>query len=230
MARLPRLTLGGLPHHVIHRGHNRQPVFLDAQDRQFYLDQLYVACRSHKVALHAYVLMDNHVHLLLTPPDAAALPSAMQMLGRAYARYFNNRHARSGTLWEGRYRSTVIQAEKFLLACMVYIDLNPVRAGATERPGDYAWSSHGHYSGLRVDGAIASPALYWALGNTPFAREAAYREMVDRGLDQSTRQALTDSALRGWALGDAEFVANTQSQTARRIVKGRPGRPSGRSI
>ena len=226
MARLARLTVAGLPHHVIHRGHNLQPVFLDAQDRQFFLEALAQACLSNKVALHAFVLMENHVHLLVTPATATGLPGAMQALGRAYARYFNNRHGRRGTLWEGRYRSTVLQAETFLLPCMAYIDGNPVRAGLVERPGEFPWSSHAHYIGLRNDPAIVPPPLYWALGNTPFAREAAYRTLVDSGVTAELQAKFTDSALRGWALGDDNFVAKTQRQTQRRIVKGRPGRPS----
>jgi putative transposase len=226
MARLARLTVAGLPHHVIHRGHNFQPVFLDAQDRQVFLDALWQACALHKVALHAFVLMDNHVHLLMTPSTLAGVPAVMQALGRVYARNFNNRHGRMGTLWEGRYRCTVLQAELYLLACMVCMDLNPVRSGLVERPADFPWSSHAHYIGLRTDTMITPPALYWGLGNTPFAREAAYKALVDVGIPGELQAILTDSALRGWALGDAAFVANTQKQTPRRIVKGLPGRPS----
>jgi putative transposase len=225
MARLARLTVAGLPHHVIHRGHNLQPVFLDTQDRQFFLDALTEACTQHKVALHAFVLLDNHVHLLMTPPTVASLPTTMQALGRSYARHFNQRHGRVGTLWEGRYRSTVLQAEKYLLDCMVFMDLNPMRGGLAERPGEYPWSSHGHYIGLRSDAMITPPDLYWALGNTPFAREVAYKGLVERGVTTELQKALTDSALRGWALGDDEFVAKTQKQTQRRVAKGRPGRP-----
>ena len=224
MARLARLTVAGLPHHVIHRGHNLQPVFLDAQDRQFFLNVLAQACTQHQVALHAFVLMDNHVHLLMTPPTTTALPATMQSVGRAYARYFNNRHGRKGTLWEGRYRSTVIQSH-YLLPCLVYIDLNPVRAGLVAQSGEYPWSSHAHYMGLRSDPMVTVPGAYWELGNTPFAREMAYKALVETGITRSLQDALTASALRGWALGDEVFVAKTQKQTLRRLVKGRPGRP-----
>ena len=131
-----------------------------------------------------------------------------------------------GTLWEGRYRCTVLQAELYLLACMVYMDLNPVRSGSVAHPAEFPWSSHAHYIGLRSDAMITPPALYWALGNTPFAREAAYKALTDSGISAELKAMLTDSALRGWALGDAAFVAKTQKQTPRRIVKARPGRPS----
>ena len=149
----------------------------------------------------------------------------MQAAGRRHVQYFNRRHARTGTLWEGRYRSTVLQPERYLLACMVYLDLNPVRAGLVQQPADYAWSSHAHWLGLRNDRWLTPHALYWALGNTPFAREAAYAALVQAGLGASVQTALTDSALSGWALGDTEFLAGLQQQTLRRVTRGMPGRP-----
>ncbi len=225
MARLPRLTVPGLPHHVIWRGNNRQTVFVDHQDRQFFLDQLAQWAGTQAVLIHAYVLMDNHVHLLVTPKTADALPKFMQSVGRSYVRYFNRRHGRSGTLWEGRYRSTVIQAERHLLACMAYMDLNPVRAGLVHAPDQYAWSSHAHFIGSRIDKFITPHPLVWALGNTPFAREAAYREWVAAGVSSLEQEALTQSALTGWVLGDAGFMAQLAEQTSRRLTKKQPGRP-----
>lgn len=139
MARLPRLTLPGYPHHVIQRGNNRQPIFVDRQDRETLLGLLAEQARRHGVAVHAYVLMDNHFHLLATPPSADALPQMMQAVGRSYVRQFNNRHGRSGTLWEGRYRGTVLQPS-WLLPTMVFMDDSPVRAGLVQRPADWPWS------------------------------------------------------------------------------------------
>jgi len=224
MARLPRLTLPGQPHHVIQRGNNRQPVFVDRQDREMLLALLGEHAARLQVALHAYVLMDNHFHLLATPATETGMPQWMQSVGRRYVRYFNDRHGRSGTLWEGRYRSTLIQTDRYFLACMAYIDLNPVRAGWVADARDYAWSSYGHYAGLRTDPLITPHPLYWSLGNTPFAREAAYAELVRAGVSQSDTQLLTESALRGWAAGDAGFVELLQTSTDRRVVKKRPGR------
>jgi putative transposase len=228
MARLPRLSVPGYPHHVIQRGNNRQPIFLDPADRQQMLDLLETQARQFDVALHAYVLMDNHVHLLLTPQTAEGLPRMMQAVGRRYVRYFNDRHGRSGTLWEGRYKSTLIEAEPYLLACMSYIDLNPVRAGLAAQARDYAWSSHGHYAGLRSDRLISPHPLYWQLGNTPFAREAAYADLVQEGLSASRQQALTDAVLKGWALGGPGFIAELQKKTERRLSKSKAGRPASR--
>ncbi len=227
MARLARLTLPGLPHHVIQRGNNRQPIFIDDADRHMMLDLWRDNAARFGVALHAYVLMDNHFHLLATPQTSDGIPLMMQAIGRRYVRYFNDRHQRSGTLWEGRYRSTVIQTDRYLLACMVYIDLNPVRAGMVEQAQDYPWSSHQHYVGTRQDKLITPHPLAWALGNTPFAREAGYAELVHAGLSADQQGALTTSTLNGWALGDGEFLTELQKNTTRRVVKGQVGRPMG---
>lgn len=226
MARLPRLTLPGHLHHVIQRGNNRQPIFSDREDYEAMLALFADHAQRHSVAVHAYVLMDNHFHLLATPATADGLPQMMQAVGRRYVQYFNRRHGRTGTLWEGRYRSTVLQPERYLVPCMVYFDLNPVRAGVVAQPMDYPWSSHAHWRGLRVDRLLTPHALYWELGNTPFAREAAYEAAVQSGVSAQDQAAITTSALSGWALGDSEFVAELQNHTNRRVTPGKPGRPA----
>ncbi len=226
MARLPRLTVPGFAHHVIQRGNNRQMVFVDAADRERFQALLAEQSRLWHVAVHAYVLMGNHFHLLLTPETSEGLPRTMQAVGRSYVRYFNDRHRRTGTLWEGRYRSTIVQSERYLLACMAYIELNPVRAGLVVRPSDYLWSSHAHHVGLRTDPLVTSHALFWALGNTPFAREAAYRDLVQAGLSVDERDALARTAHTGWPLGDGGFIAALQQKTSRRVVRNPAGRPA----
>lgn len=225
MARLARLTWPGLLHHVVWRGHNRQAVFLDDADRQAFLDALAELARREAVQVHAWVLLDDALHLLLTPAREGALSRLMQSLGRTYVRQFNQRHGRSGTLWEGRYRCTVLQAESYLLPCMAYFDLCPVRAGLAAAPEAYRWSSHAHYIGQRNDRWLTPHPLLWALGNTPFAREAAYAERVHHGVTAAQWHALTDAALNGWALGDATFLAALGQQTGRRLSRGKPGRP-----
>ena len=225
MARLPRLTIPGYPHHIIQRGNNRQAIFAGSADYEAMLEMLRQYSRDAGVAVHAYVLMTNHLHLLATPATADGIPRMMQALGRHYVRYFNQRQGRTGTLWEGRYKSTLIQAERHLLACMAYIDLNPVRAGLVGDPSDYPWSSHAHYVGRGSDQWLTPHPLYWELGNTPFARDAAYADLVHAGISKQQQQALTDSALRGWALGEDDFVADLQRRTERRLRKTRVGRP-----
>jgi putative transposase len=225
MARLPRLTVAGYPHHIIQRGNNRQAIFASTADYETLLEMLLEHSKKSRVAVHAYVLMSNHFHLLATPETAEGIPQAMQSVGRRYVRYFNQRQGRTGTLWEGRYRSTLIQAERYLLACMAYIDLNPVRAGMVADPGEYPWSSYGSYIGRRSDRLVTPHPLYWEMGNTPFAREAAYRELVHAGISPEQQRALTDSAFRGWALGEPDYVADLQRRTERRITKSKAGRP-----
>ena len=174
MARLPRLTVTDYPHHVILRGNNRQDIFAGDADMRRMLKLLEEHSVVQGVDVHAYVLMSNHLHLLLTPRRERALPLMMQSVGRSYVRAFNLAQGRTGTLWEGRYRSALIQTERYLLTCMAYIDLNPVRAGMVNTPEDYPWSSHAHYIGREQQSLITPHALYWEMGNTPFAREAAY--------------------------------------------------------
>jgi putative transposase len=226
VARLPRLTLPGFAHHIIQRGNNRQPIFIATADYQMMLDLLEENSNKFEVAIHAYVLMGNHFHLLATPQTTEGLAQMMQAVGRRYVRYFNDRQGRSGTLWEGRFKSTLIQTERYLLACMAYIDLNPVRAGMVVQAGDYPWSSFSHFVGRRADRLITPHPLFWELGNTPFAREAAYAQLVQEGVNSVQQSALTDATLRGWALGEPEFVDDLQKRTQRRASKAVAGRPT----
>lgn len=225
MARLPRLTVPGYPHHVIQRGNNRQAIFLAPEDYRFMLDLLAEQAKKFQVEIHAYALMGNHFHLLATPQTGDGLPLMMQAVGRSYVRYFNRRHQRTGTLWEGRYRSTIVQSERYLLACMAYIDLNPVRAAMVAQAGEYPWSSAAHHLGRSHDALLTPHALYWQLGNTPFAREAAYGALLQAGLSAQQQEGLRSAVQSGWALGEEEFVAALQERTERRVRKGRPGRP-----
>lgn len=226
MARLPRLTLPGYPHHVIQRGNNRQVIVASDSDREVLLDMLGTNARAHRVAINAYVLMDNHFHLVLTPETEVGVPTMMQAVGRSYVRYFNDRHGRTGTLWEGRYKSTLMQTERYLLACMAYLDLNPVRAGVVGEPQQYLWSSHRHFIGQIQDKRVTPHPMYWSLGNTPFAREAAYTDLVHAGLDATLQRTLTEATLRGWALGDEDFKADLQRRTTRRVSPAPRGRPT----
>ena len=225
MARLPRLTVAGYAHHLIQRGNNRQAIFAGDADRQLLLDLLTEHAKQCDVAVHAYVLMDNHFHLLATPASNVGLAQMMQAVGRRYVRYFNDRQKRTGTLWEGRFRSSLIQSERYLLACMAFIDLNPIRAGMVAHPGDFRWSSYAHHTGQRQAPWLTPHPLYWELGNTPFAREIAYANLVQAGIASVQQTALTDATLRGWALGEPEFVADLQKRTVRRVSKSTAGRP-----
>lgn len=230
MARLPRLAMAGHVHHVLQRGNNRQPVFVDAEDYRRMLTLLGECAVNEKVALHAYVLMPNHFHLLATPTTAQGLSKMMQSVGRRYVQYFNKRHQRSGTLWEGRYRATLLQPERHLLNNMIFIDLNPVRGGLAPRALDYLWSSHGHYVGHHVDKLLSPHAVNWQLGNTPFEREARYADLVNHGLTSRQQAELVEAVLKGWPQGEPRFVKDLQDQTLRRIIPRRAGRPKSTAV
>ena len=225
MARQPRLALPGYPHHVIQRGNNRQPIVLDETDRKMLHSLWLEESQRQKVAVNAYVLLDNHFHMLLTPPSDEAMSLMMQSVGRTYVRYFNNRHKRSGTLWEGRYKSSLLDSEAYLLTCMAYIDLNPVRAGVAESADAFNWSSYKHLIGQKIDKLVTPHALYWGLGNTPFAREAAYAELVASGLSESIQKDLTESALKGRVVGRPDFLKLLEKTTRRQILPQKAGRP-----
>lgn len=225
MARLPRLSAPGLPHHLIQRGNNRQAIFVDEIDCLRYLNDLAELAAVHGLAIHAYVLMPNHVHLLATPRERETLPRLMQALGRRYVRRFNDRHRRTGTLWEGRYRSTVVETDRYLLACMRYVELNPVRAGLVDDPAAYRWSSHTHHVGLRVDPLIAEHAVYWGLGNTPFERQGAYRRLIASDLEPADVAAIRYATHHGWVLGVSDFAARVADGVGRRASPKTAGRP-----
>ena len=226
MARLPRLAPPGHLLLVILRGNNGQPLFLDAQDRQVFLQTLSEVGPLTQTAVHAYALAVSQVGVLMTPQVEGGLSRAMQALGRAYVRRFNQRHGRTGTLWEGRYRSTVLQAERYLLPAMVALDTWAVREGRAANPVEDPWSSHAHYVGQRVDRWLTTHPLMWSLGNTPFAREAAYALRVQEGATQREWALLVGGgAHQGWALGDPDFLDSLGQRTQRRVVKARAGRP-----
>lgn len=224
MARLPRLAIAGHLHHVLQRGAHGQPICLEEEDYEELLDAVHLAAQQHRVAVHGYVLLQDHFHLLLTPATEQGLALMMQALGRTYVRYFNRKYTRKGTLWEGRFKSAVIQP-RHALASLTYMDLHPERAGISLPPSDYPWSSYSHYSGGITDKRIVTHPDYWALGNTPFAREAAYQAAAREGLNSVQLQYITDAVTRGWALGDDAFVAELQKNTSRRLVRKLPGRP-----
>lgn len=226
MARLPRLVIPGLPHHLIQRGLNRQLIVVDDLDRRQLLEQLRECAALHRVTVHAYVLMDNHLHLLATPETAEGLGRMMQSLGRRYVAGFNKRHRRSGTLWDGRFRAAPLEAGEYLLACMRYIELNPVRSGQVARAEDYDWSSAAHHLGRRRDPLVFDHALFWALGNTPFEREAAYLAWLEQGTSADEQRRLSESALKGWPIGSPRFLQAIAQDAGRPVQPRRRGRPA----
>jgi putative transposase len=227
MARQARTALPGYTYHVIQRGNNHQLIFASDADRREMLELLFEASREHAVAIHSYVLMDNHLHLLLTPTTSEGLSKMMQHMGRSYVLRFNKQQGRSGTLFEGRFRSALVQSECYLLACMAYIDLNPVRAQIVAQPRDFTWSSFAHYSGGLSDRLITPHPHFFNLGNTPFSREKAYQELVYAGLTAHQQNQITQTLLKNHALGDDEFVLSLEKKTEKRLRASKAGRPFG---
>lgn len=225
MARQPRLSFAGHPHHLLVRGNNRQPVVMDDEDRRRLLSQLGEALREHAVAMHAYVVMPNHLHLLVTPGHSEGLSRAMQSLGRRYVAGFNARHQRSGTLWEGRYRAHLVGGADNVLRCMRFIELNPQRAGMASGLLDSGWSSLPHHLGSLRDPLITEPAAYWQLGNTPFDREAAYRLWLEQGVGSLEAQRIVSALVSGRPLGDGAYIAELEKLTNRSLTPRPRGRP-----
>lgn len=226
MARLPRLTLPGQPHYVVQRGNNLQAIFVDTQDYACMKDLLREMGRRFGVEIHAFILLPNQMHLLVTPQTAESLPQFMQSVGRTYVRTFNNRHGRSGTLWEGRYRATVLEPQAWLLPAMVVLENQALVQGLTGRAVDYGWSSARHNAGAQVDGMVRLHPAYWRLGDTPFAREAAYAALLDRGVSEDVQEVVLGAALKGWVLGSDSFIEGLKNGTERRLQRQRAGRPA----
>jgi putative transposase len=225
MARLPRLVIPNQPHHVIQRGNDRQLIFREEEDYQRFLGWLKESARFYEVAIHAYVLMPNHLHLLVTPSDADGLAQMMQKLGRFYVPWFNNKYQRYGGLFQGRFRTSLVDSDRYFLACSRYVELNPVRAQLAAAPLDYPWSSYAHHAGVRSDPIVTDHALYWALGNTPFQREAAYTELVQQGMSGDELEMISSSVLKGQPLGSDTFKAELERKTKRQILPAKRGRP-----
>lgn len=223
MARLPRFVIKEQPQHITQRGNNRCTIFRSTADYRAYLDWLMDACARFDAHLHAYVLMTNHVHLLLTPLEKNSIGLVMQSVGSRYVPYFNRSSSRTGTLWEGRYRATLIDSDRYLLACYRYIEMNPVRAGLVRHPKAYPWSSYAANAlGFR-DPLVTPHPQYLALGRRVAERMAAYREMFTAVLDQETLDAIRDATNRQWALGDSQALAPQLNRRLHRLT--RTGRP-----
>lgn len=225
MARLPRLALAGELHQVALRGHNGGATFIDDADRADFLGMLRQAAQEQGVAVHAYVLLDTEVRLLATPARDEALGRLMQSLGRRYVLAFNRRHGRRGTLWEGRFRSSIADASDWLLDATVLLEDLPVRRGLVAAAGDWPWSSASHHLGRRRDAAVTEHGAYWRLGNTPFERELAHARLLAQGLSAERANALEQALNKGHALGSGAFLARLGESTSRPLTARPRGRP-----
>lgn len=225
MARLGRYFVAGQPLHVIQRGNNRGRIFFTRDDAFHFLGWLGEAASRYGLAIHAYVLMPNHIHLLASPADAESLPRTMQSVGRRYVRYLNRRIERSGTLWEGRYRATLVDTDSYFFRVSRYIELNPVRAGLAPDPAAYRWSSHRANALGHADPLLTPHDLYLSLDTDPAARARAYGDLFSAPLSGDILKTIRESTHHGWALGDAKFQERMSILGGRRakpLPKGRP--------
>lgn len=225
MPRKPRFVIPGIAQHIIQRGHNREPCFYAEDDYQRYLQELKTAINTNGAVLHAYVLMTNHVHLLVTPTSEHSISHFMQDLGRKYVKYINATYRRTGTLWEGRYKASLIDSEAYLLTCMRYIELNPVRAQMVEHPGDYHWSSYACNAQGKASALIVPHALYQSLGKALHQRQHAYRELFSSHVELNQLHDIRDALNQELVLGRDDFKDKIEQMTQRQTRKVKDGRP-----
>ena len=225
MSRKPRFNLPGVPPHVIQRGHNRDPCFFSEEDYHRYRGDLIDAAEKNCAFVHAYVFMTNHVHLLVTPGHSFAITHMMQDLGRKYVRYVNSRYRRTGSLWEGRFKASLVDSEAYLLACMRYLELNPTRAGMVTHPGEYIWSSYKANAYGKQDDLVRPHPLYIALGANDTGRQHAYRELFYAQLDENDIHSIRDALNQELVLGREDFKDKVAQTLKRQTRLGIPGRP-----
>ena len=225
MARLPRLAIDGQLHRLRHDAVIGRSIFAIEADRSEYLAALLDVSRQSEVAIHAYVLIPQCVDLLMTPRRGAEVASMMQRLGRRFAEVHNRRHGMTGSSWAGRYRTSVLQPSLYLLEAMRYLESRPVTLGLAGRAEEWTSSSASHHAGLRFDPLVSDHPIFWALGNTPFERELAYRRLCQCAPANAIAFLIDEATTKGWALGDAEFIEQLSIQQARRLLPSRRGRP-----
>ena len=225
MPRRSRIIAAGVPLHIIQRGNNRQPCFFADEDFQFYLDSLKDYSRSAGCSIHAYVLMTNHVHLLLTPTQSESASYLMKRLGQRYVQYVNRTYKRSGTLWEGRFRSSIVDQQAYLFTCQRYIEMNPVRANMVEHPGEYLWSSYQVNGQGKISDLVTPHDLYLDLGRNETERHTAYRELFRQELEPGEIDKIRKATNGNFALGSRKFTEEISETLGRRVVPGKAGRP-----
>lgn len=225
MPRKPRYYLAGIPCHIIQRGNNRQASFYADDDYRFYLQCLSESAIRYQCAIHAYVLMTNHVHLLMTPTTADGISRVMQSVGRRYVQYINATYRRTGTLWEGRHKASLIQHTHYLLTCYRYIELNPVRAGIVDHPEGYPWSSYASNGEGKTNPIIQSHPDYQALGKTETERQVAYRALFKTHIEHQALNDIRRAVNHDVPLGDTRFKEEVEAMLGRRIQDNNRGRP-----
>lgn len=225
MPRKPRFFVPGLPVHIVQRGRSREPVFFEDSDYRAYLEWLGEGAARYRCAVHAYVLMTNHVHVLATPDGREGITRMMQYVGRRYVPYVNATYGTSGSLWEGRYKASLIHDEAYLLTCMRYIELNPVRANMVKSPTHYRWSSYRANAQGETNEILTPHPLYLALGRGPGSRQQVYRDLFKAHLDPGALRDIRDAWQSGTPLGNDHFKEKIERKLKQKVGQARRGRP-----
>lgn len=225
MPRKPRFYVPGVAVHVVQRGNNREPIFFEEPDYSAYLGWLKEGAERYQCEVHAYVLMTNHVHILATPKDKTGISQMMQYVGRRYVPYVNHTYGRTGTLWEGRYKGSLVQDEGYLLACMRYIELNPVRAGMVKTAASYRWSSYACNASGRKNELIKPHETYLALGKDEVSRRAAYKALFRHHMGEETMEEIRSAWQTGTPLGNNRFREKIEKTLKLKVGYARRGRP-----
>ncbi|WP_081087038.1 transposase [Pseudomonas palleroniana] len=225
MARRPRVLMPDIPLHIIQRGNNRSTCFYSDEDCFFYIDTLAVLAELYSCKIHALCLMTNHVHLLLTPTCCAGAGLLMKGLGQRYVQYVNRTYQRTGTLWEGRFRSCLVQQDNYVLACYRYIEMNPVRAGMVAHPGDYRWTSYRANAQCEPSSFLSPHAVYRELGSSAVQRAESYRYLFKDRLSAGSIEQIRSATNGNYVLGDQKFAAEIEQALGKRVSKGVSGRP-----
>ena len=230
MPRKLRFFLPDIPTHIVQRGHSREPVFFENDDYSAYLNWLGDAADRYNCAIHAYVLMTNHVHILATPKERQGISQMMQYIGRKYVSYINYTYGTSGSIWEGRYKASLIHDEEYLLTCMRYIELNPVRANMVNNPSQYRWSSYRANTQGKENKLITPHPIYLALGKTTSGRLEAYRALFKAHIDESALKDIRAAWQTGTPLGNDYFREKIERKLKSKVGHARRGRPSKRAL
>jgi len=226
MPRKPRFFLSDIPVHVVQRGASREPVFFEAEDYKAYAFWMKDAAIKYDVAIHAFVLMTNHVHILITAQYGAAVSQFMQHIGRCYVPFINHKYGRSGSIWEGRFKSSLVQSDRYFLAVMRYIELNPIRANMADHPSQYRWSSFHHNSGMKPLSFITTHPVYNALGTNNQERVRNYLLLFEHHSDIKESTSIRNAWQTGTPLGDTYFKEKVEAQLQQKVGQDHRGRPS----
>ena len=230
MPRKPRFNLPGIPQHVIQRGNNREACFFTQRDYRRYLEDLDESAARFGCHIHAYVLMTNHVHLLVSSTQTYGISQMMQALGRRYVRYVNRRYKRTGTLWEGRFKASLVDSDNYLLTCMRYIELNAIRANMVDHPADYRWSSYAANAQGQKDPIVTPHAVYLALGSSSDERQSAYRNLFRQSIDGQLLHEIRQVLNHELVLGCTYFKNRIEAMTNRQARLGQSGRPRSKGV